>query len=386
MLFDLDLEELKFLQLLLEGRIGLGATEQDVAQSEDHHRADATPDEEGAIVLAGLFLCVAVDVLDPGGTTSEALAGSGVAQVAVPLLRLHRRHVAVVLLPEEGVHEEGHVEGGGAVFAVVEHPLQLGAEGFRRGERLATQHQSAQEGPDLAGQGSLLLGGLEGRPVQGTLEIPAQGNALESEQFVKHGAQGEEVLLERVILGPLQVGRQLLPGHGRLGQHALDQGGEGGVHDLGGALEAHPHAVGAQDAVADALGLHLDDALGHALDDRQRVVHAEGDLFLARLLDELGEAAAGHVVPGHMGALAALQPIADAEDAGAAQQGHHPSGLRQPRAHPRLEQFLGEGPHQHMPVEAAPRDHDAAMDAPERIRGQFRGQQVGPEASVGAHD
>jgi hypothetical protein len=144
--------------------------------------------------------------------------------------------------------------------------------------------------------------------------------------------------------------------------------------------------VGAQDAVVDALGLHLHDALGHALDDRQRMIHPEGDLLHLGFLDELRQGPARHIVPRHMGALPPFQPVTQSEDARASQQRHHPTRLRQPGVHPGLEHLLGEGPHEHMPVEAAAREHHAPVDAAEGIRRQFRGQQVGPEARVGAHD
>ena len=158
------------------------------------------------------------------------------------------------------------------------------------------------------------------------------------------------------------------------------------VHDLRGPLEANPHAAGAQHAVADPLGLHLHDGLRHALDDRERVVHTEGDLLLLGLLDELGQAATGHVVPGHVGRLAALQAVAQPEDAGAAQQGHHTASLRQARVHARLEHLFREGPHQHVAVKIAAGDDHGPMDRAKRIAGQFGGQEVGPEAGVIAHD
>ena len=71
--------------------------------------------------------------------------------------------------------------------------------------------------------------------------------------------------------------------------------------------------------MADALGLHLHDALGHALDHCEGVIHAEGNLLLFRLVDELGEAAARNMIPGHMGSLAAFDPVAHPESPGASQ-------------------------------------------------------------------
>ena len=70
------------------------------------------------------------------------------------------------------------------------------------------------------------------------------------------------------------------------------------------------------------------------------MIHAKGDLLLLGLVDELGEAAARHVIPGDMRRLAALDPVAQAEDPGPAQERNHPACFRQPSVHAGLEELL----------------------------------------------